>query len=321
MATPFGQCGRRQGAVFRLFPRRLMTGKCLCGLPITAHVSTTRFRMPGCQYFWIAAIGSGGYAAKQTCLRLSKPGGITLADTGLSVRLPNVFFFHNPKAGGTSISQWLGSLYDTEERAPIIVNDGDRHRALAGQYDHYRGYRFYAGHYGRDIFESVGSGHKPITNFRDPVRRLISLYNYFRIVVPATDEVLTQPRFACVQAAKRQGVSEFLLNTDPAVELYTRDYHVRQLTLSGFEPVADLGIAMEMVDAMPWFFVAEMAEQSRAWAERWLQLKVPRFPRSNETPAHVEQVTNLEPAVEQLVRERNQLDYALYEFALSRIGT
>lgn len=230
---------------------------------------------------------------------------------------PKMFFFHNPKAGGTSVSQWLSTWFPEQERAPLIVTDVERHGALNGEYESFRGYSFYSGHYGRDIFDAVVDGHAPITNFRDPVQRLISLYNFFRLAVPNTEAVLSHPRFACVQAAKRQDIRSFLLNDDPAVTLYTRNYHVRQLTLSGFEPKADLDVAMNLVSKMPWFYVAERAAASVAWAERWLGVTLPALPQSNVTPEHGDRVAGLDEALAHRVRDLNTLDCTLYDFALT----
>ncbi len=230
---------------------------------------------------------------------------------------PKLFFFHNPKAGGTSLLQWLSAAFPTQDQAPLIANDIERHRELGGRYESFRNYRFYAGHYGRDIFEAVEGGHVPITNFRDPVRRLVSLYNYFRLVVPATEDVLRDSRFACVQAAKSQGIESFLLNDDPAVTMYTRDYHVRQLTCSGFEFRGDLDAAKQLVSLMPWFFISEKADESMMWAESWVGETLPTLVKFNVTPEHPEKITELDGDLDHAVRQRNVLDCALYDFAQS----
>jgi hypothetical protein len=86
-----------------------------------------------------------------------------------------IFFFHNPKAGGYSLRRVFETHFRTEKQCPIIENDKVGHERLRGEYAHFRGYDYYAGHYGRDIFEAVNEGHRCVTNFRNPLTRLISL--------------------------------------------------------------------------------------------------------------------------------------------------
>ena len=66
-----------------------------------------------------------------------------------------IFFFHNPKAGRSSLRKVFESHFRTEKRCPIIENDKDEHERLRGEYAQFRGYDYYGGHYGRDIFEAV----------------------------------------------------------------------------------------------------------------------------------------------------------------------
>ncbi len=217
------------------------------------------------------------------------------------------------------MAAWLRASYGLHSGAPLIVNDTAAHAALGGRYEAFRGFAFYSGHYGRDIFEAVRDGHQTVTNFRDPVRRLVSLYNYFRFAVPDSETVRTHPAFGCVRAAKALGIEAFLLSDEPAVTLYTRNYHVRQLTWSGFEDRADLGAAKALVESMSWFFVAEDAEASLIRAAEWLGRPVPPIERLNQTSAHGERVEQLSSAFEEAVRDRNALDCALYDHAIALV--
>lgn len=233
--------------------------------------------------------------------------------------LPKIFFFHNPKAGGTSVSEWLLANYNAGETAPNIVNDHLKHCELDGNYDAYCGYSFYAGHYGRDIYDCVNDGHFPITNFRHPIQRLISLYNFFRFVVPSTEEIMTHPRYVGVQAAKRLCISAFLLCDEPDVAIYTRNFHVRQLTRSGFDEEADLSSAMGFVQTMPWYYLAEEPDRSLYWAQSWLCKPLTEIPRSNKTPEHNDRIYDISDSLKSDLLKINELDYELYMYARSRM--
>jgi len=231
-----------------------------------------------------------------------------------------LFFLHNPKAGGTSVSVWLAQQFSAEKRSPLVENGAVDHANLAGRYDDFKGYDFYSGHYGRDLFDAVRTTHLPVTNFRNPVSRLTSLYNYFRVAVPETEEVMTSPRFACVQAAKQQTFEAFLRNDDPRVSAYTRNHHTRQLTRSAWEWESDLAGAKALVDEMPWFYIAEEPDLSMAWATRWLGPGVANISRDNVTPDHAGKIGQISSDLEDLIFRFNQHDFALYEYALARMA-
>ena len=108
-----------------------------------------------------------------------------------------IFFFHNPKAGGASLRRVFESHFLPEKRCPIIENNKVEHEELGGDYTRFRGYDLYAGHYGRDIFVTVNDGHSCVTNFRHPIARLLSLYNFFRFSVELTDERAPHRPFLC----------------------------------------------------------------------------------------------------------------------------
>jgi hypothetical protein len=94
--------------------------------------------------------------------------------------IDKIFFFHNLKAGGTSLRFIIESRFQAEKRCPLIELNKVDHDDLCGDYARFRGYDLYAGHYGQDIFAAVNDDHSCITNFRHPATRLISLYNFFR---------------------------------------------------------------------------------------------------------------------------------------------
>jgi hypothetical protein len=232
-----------------------------------------------------------------------------------------LFFFHNPKAGGTSVVGALGRLFEARRCCPRIENDATEHAAHAGRYAAFQGYDFYAGHYGFDVYDAVGAGMPAATNFRWPVDRVISVYRYFRYVVELTDAQARDPRFAAVRLAKALSLDDFVTCVDPAVVLHTYDHHFRQLTGSGWSPLyeGEIRAARTLVDQMAWFYVCEHPYESLAWAETAFEGRVPSVQRLNVT--HAEDAADAvlsAKAYRQLVSQ-NQNDIALYQYALGRL--
>jgi hypothetical protein len=232
-----------------------------------------------------------------------------------------LFFFHNPKAGGTSVVGALSRLFEVDRRCPRIENDATEHAARAGQYEAFRGYDFYAGHYGLDIYDAVGSGMPTATNFRWPVDRVVSVYRYFRYVVELTDAQARDLRFAAVRLAKSLSLNDFVTCDDPAVVLHTYDHHFRQFTGSGWSPVyeGDLHMARTLVDHMIWFYVCEHPYESLAWAETAFEGRVASVRRLNVTPAEDTAEAVLSAKAYRQLLSQNLNDVALYQHALGRL--
>jgi hypothetical protein len=57
-----------------------------------------------------------------------------------------IFFFHNPKAGGTTFRSILDNRFAAEKRCPLIENNKVEHDALFGDYERFHGYDRYAGY-------------------------------------------------------------------------------------------------------------------------------------------------------------------------------
>ena len=224
-----------------------------------------------------------------------------------------LFFFHNPKAGGTSVVSALAGLFPIERRCPRIEDDATEHIQRAGRYETFKDYDFYAGHYGLDIYSAVGGGMPAATNFRWPVDRVVSVHRYFRHAVEISEAQARDPRFRAVSLAKRLSLDDFVTCDDPAVVLHTYDHHFRQLTGSGWSPVyeRDLTAARTLIDEMVWFYVCEHPYESMAWADAVFAGRLASVPRLNVTGEEAAQASLGSRAYRQLLAQ-NQNDVALF---------
>lgn len=240
--------------------------------------------------------------------------------------IDKIFFFHNPKAGGYSLRRVFETHFRTEKQCPMIENDKVGHERLRGEYAQFRGYDYYAGHYGHDIFEAVNDGHSCVTNFRNPISRLISLYNYFKFNVNLSEEELRTERFRAVAFAKSVSFAEFVSSNDPNVDVYVRNAHFRQLANSCWSPATtkELDDVYWFVDEMPWYYVCEYPEMSIAWLRRAFGWNPGHIPRENVTRAQSDQAANLATLghrIQKVILGKNDLDFALYRFAVRRFVT
>ena len=234
--------------------------------------------------------------------------------------IERLFFFHNPKAGGTSVASALAELFEQQRRCPRIENDAVEHAVHRGRYGAYQGYDYYFGHYGRDIYDAVGGRMACVTNFRWPVARIVSLYRYFRHMVQITDEQAADPRWRSVWLAKTLSLDDYVTCDDPAVRLHTCDHHFRQLTGSGWsgEAGGDLPSALALIEHMPWFFVCEHPYESMIWAESAFDGELPPVGRLNEGVGR-EAAGELSRRAYQRLDGQNQMDLALYRGAVARL--
>ncbi len=210
------------------------------------------------------------------------------------------------------------------KRCPRIENDETDHRNLKGNYKRFRGYALYSGHYGYDIYAAIANGHVALTNFRHPVDRLVSLFNYFKYVVQTPEKPTRPDHFYHVRLARSISFEEFVTSSDLHVQIYTRNAHFRQLTHSlwSLETHRSLDDAFALLDHMPWYYVCEHPELSTAWFRTVFGIQIPEIPRENRTPkVSTSQVdaNNVSESTRSRILERNQLDVALYEYAVKRL--
>jgi hypothetical protein len=242
----------------------------------------------------------------------------------MNITSRKIFFFHNPKAGGSSIRGALKRAVPQASESPIIENTMVEHFTLASHasYKKFCGYDHYFGHYGKDIFNAVDDGHLAITNFRHPASRIASLYNYFRHSVTVGLEQSEEEKFYAVRFAKNNDFYAFVMCHDPRVSVYTRNQHVRQLTRSPWDTSpGNFQQAKEFVAVMPWYYVCEYPDLSLSWM--YETLGISSIDYENETIKNNETIRFAELEVDLIKKicSYNADDLALYYFAVTSLLT
>lgn len=238
--------------------------------------------------------------------------------------VPKLFFFHNPKAAGTSLIEAIRAVGADLSLSPHIPHTISGHARLAGTYQDFRGYDLYIGHYSRDVFEAVRDGHAVITNFRHPVSRIVSLYNFFRLVVPSQPRVTEDERvdLYCVDAAKNLSFDDFVRCDHPYVRTYTSDHHFRQLTASQWvyeRPTSRVEDACAFIDQALCYYVCEYPEASLR--QMRARLGIPSLPHVNTTREKPGSVAEAEISVDtcRAILDINTRDMAIYRHAVARL--
>lgn len=236
-----------------------------------------------------------------------------------------IFFLHNPKAGGSSIRKLFQDQFSADAIAPVFSNAPNDHRDNEASIGQHRGFDFYAGHYGHDVFGLLGAGHHLITNFRDPLSRIISIYRYWRSNISAVDldELerfgVMHPRDAgVVRYAHKLDFKDFIRSSDPDLMLYISNFHFRQLHRSPWEAYAirpwHVWTVKRRISRMAWFYVAEMPMISRHLLGRvFPDLPSNEIPNENISQGHGIALSSSD--IEHLIR-LNRYDYEIYRHAL-----
>jgi hypothetical protein len=242
------------------------------------------------------------------------------------VHTPSIFFFHNPKAGGTSLRHLFAERFQSRHVCPDIEDGPVVHETIGDKYPALDGYKLYCGHYGRDIYSYLADRSEPlltVSNFRHPVGRVVSLYNYFRNIVQVDDETLAAPRYSAVRLAKLLDFGEFVASRNPIVHLYLDNFHYRQLTNSGWSATlyGSVDEACAFIDEIAWCYVCEFPELSLRWAREDFHLEVESMAIYNKTDPKDQTINPLDVdrRTHKAICDRNRLDLTLYRHALDRL--
>lgn len=239
---------------------------------------------------------------------------VTQYESGLKI-----FFLHNPKAGGTSLRSLFAAFFQNRLICPVITNGPNDHKNKVEIIDDFFGFDYYSGHYGYDVYQRLCVDHALITNFRDPVQRIYSLYRYWRNNVSIDSLINLHISDAeVVKLAHALPFSYFIRSDNRHLRLYMDNFHYRQLYNSCWDwaPLNEIttSIVKSRIALMPWFYIAETPNISNVLLGRaFCELAGIEIPWLNESSGSVQEICGTD--VEYLMR-RNSFDYEIYTFAL-----
>jgi hypothetical protein len=231
---------------------------------------------------------------------------------------PPIFFLHGPKGGGTALRSRFARAFAAEEVSPTIERiPSDRDLAAWGAF---AGFRFLNGHCGYEVYRAIGANHRLVTNFRLPVDRVVSLYDYWRNNFGDDDaghnyETLNAPRFA-----RQLTFSEFIRSDELAVKLYVRNAHSRQLLESAWLyrdlNFIDLLTLKWRIGHMHWFYICENPAMSEIWFKHQFS-EIPPDPLAIENATNYAEKPRTIPTAEDLeiLRRNNAYDLAIHAYA------
>lgn len=187
--------------------------------------------------------------------------------TELGYLQEKIFFLHNPKAGGSSLRAMLSGLFEEGQRSPVFGNSPNEYRNCRAELRNFSGFDFYAGHWGYEVYEALQDSHGLVTNFRDPVKRIYSLYRYWKYNVRLSDiSGLDERDFAAVRAAHDLSFSEFIRSDIQEISIYIENFHARQLYWDGWSAFelneGSLNTLKDRIERMDWFYIAESPDSS-----------------------------------------------------------
>lgn len=234
-----------------------------------------------------------------------------------------VFFLHNPKAGGTSITTLLTAAIGAENAASSDASlPIDRK-----QWKHWSKHDFIYGHCGYELFKSAGRNYFLITNFRHPVSRIVSLYDFWRNNIGPDDVIdeylkMESPPDTAVAPylARTLSFSDFIRRRDVAVSVYIRNWHARQLLRTPWEywrpNWLDRWRLRRRIEALHWFYICEEPAPSTAWfAQQFPSLEGRSL--TTENPTEYSGSSRTVPSkddIEVILRD-NRLDVEAYNLA------
>jgi hypothetical protein len=163
-------------------------------------------------------------------------------------------FVHIPKTAGTAISHSLASLFNPDEVF---------HGQTVYDYENYSKeelahYKYFSGHIPRDCFPKLPPDTRYFTFVRDPVRRTISHYRYFRkIYLSGNFETLRPEEQASIKLAGTKDLIDWVRADDPFTIISVRNQQIAQLVPSSMfwskPPAEPTDILAEAFDVLAGF--------------------------------------------------------------------
>ena len=229
-----------------------------------------------------------------------------------------ICFLHLPKAGGTSVRSRFLAAFEPNSVSPTV--EGLPHERDPSAWSTYGRYDFVSGHCGYEVYRDLGSRYHLVTNFRHPVARIVSLYDYWHNNTTKA-QVRRIGKLNGPALARRMSFTEFVNSDEEALKLYLRNAHARQLLKTPWEywqlVPADYLKLRRQIRRMHWYYVVEYKNLSEAWFQiRFPWLSAVELRSENVTRYKWRAKTKPTQADIETILRHNRYDVAIYEYAV-----
>ncbi len=246
-------------------------------------------------------------------------------------RGPRVAFLHIEKSAGTSVLGVLTAQFHPGQIDPDPLRTLPPHvlHRLPAQARAARLFRLVRGHYDLPYLEALGPEFFRVIFLRDPRRRLLSLYHYWRSVTPAV--LATEGGNHTIALAHKLSLDEFLTSDDPILRPSIDNIYTRRLIGAyGHDlPPDAANRAVAALARLDFVGITETIDESLAALATRLRFPVPSSaPRANVTAEIARADPRFRPAprpqpgpaAEAALSRLTRLDQIVYEAALARQG-
>lgn len=246
--------------------------------------------------------------------------------------LQRLVFLHIPKTAGTSFHNVMMQNFKPDDLCPERLRFLDRFPT-----DKMSSYRLFSGHYFFDQLNRIPGPRQVVTLLRDPRRRLLSLYYFFRAHNWAHVEHCETLGIDSPRLAKELPLRDYLRHTDFAVRLYVDNAITRHLVgLKYIQPDGSMclpkdeavGIAIENLRNFAAFSIVENFSAAREHLSAVVGFPLPeRLPEENGFAQmaatgileNVEREENFDKETEAEIRRCTEMDNQIYTWAYNAI--
>lgn len=255
------------------------------------------------------------------CIQSSNPG--TLIDSSTENDRPSIkaldkplVFLHIPKTAGTAFVNYLhANMAIPDVIAPPFMGDLST-IGLDNQ-----NFLLYWGHLEYGIVKEIRREVYFLTFLREPLARVISQYKSWHKPENLTEEwlaVMQPDQIEAVKFTQSATLEEFIMSDNPYIIGHIRDVQTRFLS-DGTDSSGMLDQAIHNLCEKVYFFgITERFSDSIALFRNFFTQTDPYVLARSSENRSLMTVPSLSTAAMQRVRDLNQNDFALYDFALKR---
>jgi len=251
-----------------------------------------------------------------------------------------IVFLHIARCGGSTLKNMLDLYFANSRilRASLLHREGNRVEGIAAgsatpvsfNADMER-YHCVSGHSNLDDLLTIFPEADYIAMLRDPVKRVVSLYNYWR---SHTQSFVEKEKLAGPALARSLSLEEFIESDETVVRFAVRNGMARQLfrgLTSRFEGREEdlLAESIEKIDRFAFVGLTDMFDlsiwllcETFGWAYPD-NLQDANRPTQNLQSTEIFEAVDQTPppaAVQTRIRELNAIDCALYQHTVQRFG-